>query len=353
MSIRTIISGLLLMVAAITAGPSSADTLALNPDAPQRYVVVKGDTLWDISARFLRDPWLWPEIWYVNPEISNPHLIYPGDIVLLTYDKDGKPVLKVQRGGTSNDIKLSPEVRATPLHSAIPTIPLDSIRQFLNRPRVVTKEEFDKAPYIIAFQDRHLVAAEANKAYVRGAEALVVGKGYGIYRLGDAYRNPGSKEGDILGYETTQVADGRIDKLGDPASLLLTHSYRETLLGDRLFEMDTHEFDQNFMPHAPANPVSGKIIAVVDGVSRIGQYQVVVLNLGTNQGMEAGHVLSIHQAGETITDPIRPKKRNEQVTLPDEYAGLLMVFRAFEKVSYALIMEAERDIKIFDSVTQP
>ena len=117
--------------------------------------------------------------------------------------------------------------------------------------------------------------------------------------------------------------------------------------------MDTHEFDQNFMPHAPANPVSGKIIAVVDGVSRIGQYQVVVLNLGTNQGMEAGHVLSIHQAGETITDPIRPKKRNEQVTLPDEYAGLLMVFRAFEKVSYALIMEAERDIKIFDSVTQP
>lgn len=353
MLIRTIISGLLLIAAMLTAAPTSADTIALNPDAPQRYVVVKGDTLWDISARFLRDPWLWPEIWYVNPEISNPHLIYPGDVVFLTYDKDGKPMLKVQRGGASRDIKLSPEVRATPLHSAIPTIPLDAIRQFLTRPKIVSKEEYDKAPYVIGFQDQHLVAAESNKAYVRGFPEAEAGKAYGVYRLGDAYRNPGAKEDDILGYETIHVADGRLDKQGDPASLMLTHSYRESLKGDRVFEADTYEFNQNFVPHAPANEVRGKIIAVIDGVSRIGQYQVVVLNLGTEQGMEPGHVLSIHQAGETVTDTVRPKKRNEQVTLPEEYAGLLMVFRPFEKVSYALIMKAEREIKIFDSVTQP
>lgn len=353
MSIRTVISGLLLVVASITYQLAAAETIALNPDAPQRYVVVKGDTLWDISARFLRDAWLWPEIWYVNPEISNPHLIYPGDIITLTYDKDGKPVLKVQRGGESTTIKLSPEVRSTPLSSAIPTIPLDAIRQFLNRPRVITKEEFDKAPYIVAFQDRHLIAAESNKAYARGASEVSAGKALGIYRLGEAYRNPGAKEGDILGYETIQVADGRVDKAGDPASVMLTHSYRETLIGDRLFEMDTKEFDQNFIPHAPANPVSGKIIAVVDGVSRVGQYQVVVLNLGTNQGMEIGHVLSIHQAGEVIVDSRSTKKRNEEVKLPEEYAGLLMVFRPFEKVSYALVMKAEREIKIYDSVTQP
>lgn len=357
MFIKKMLSGLLLL-ASVTV-TAMAETIALNPNAPDRYVVIKGDTLWDISAKFLRDPWLWPEVWYVNPEISNPHLIYPGDIISLVYDKDGNLQLKIERASSNGalgnaTVKLSPEVRESRLDPAITTIPIDAIRQFLTKPRIISKEDYEKAPYIVAFQDQHLIASQNNKAYVRGLTPdFTIGKHFGVYRLGDAYRNPGAKKDEILGYETVPVSDVRLDRLGDPASMLLVQSYRETLVGDRVFPSDDKEYDQHFLPHKPANTVRGSIISVVDGVSRIGQYSVVVVNLGLKDGMEPGHVLAVNQAGESVRDLVSVENKGEQVTLPEERAGLLMIFRPFERLSYALILSAERDIRVYDSVTQP
>lgn len=356
MKTRNLCFGLVLAVLSIHA--VVADTLALRPDAPERYVVVKGDTLWDISARFLRDPWLWPEIWQANPGIANPHLIYPGDLILLSYDSDGRPILKIQRGGDSlsasglQNNKLSPTVRSSPLDSAIPAIPLDAIQQFLTKARIVTQEEYDRAPYIVAFSDDRLIAATTDQAYVRGIKSEDKFKRYSIIRLGKPYRNPGAKPDEILGYETIEVAGADLEQPGDPASLVIIRAEREVLAGDRLFPIIDSELQQNYTPHAPDKPIEGTIIAVLDGVSRIGQFHVVVLNQGKKAGVEPGHVLAVYQSGRKVRDNFAAKP-GELVTLPDEEAGIVLVFRTFDDVSYALVMRALRDMRLHDKVQNP
>ncbi|NOY73245.1 MAG: LysM peptidoglycan-binding domain-containing protein [Gammaproteobacteria bacterium] len=327
-----------------------AETIKIKPDAPDRYVVKKGDTLWHISARFLKTPWLWPEIWQVNPAIGNPHLIYPGDIIFLSYDAEGKPVLTLHRG--SPTVKLSPEARPSRIDEAISVIPLDAIQQFLTNSRVVSKEEYDNAPYIVAFQNDRVMASTTDKAYVRGFSEKTKQSEFSVLRLGKALRNPG-KNKEILGYETIEVAGVSFDTPGDPASFLISYVERETLAGDRLFPVINDSFLQSYSPHAPTHKANGKIIAVLDGVSRIGQYHVVVLNIGENKGMELGHVLGIYQSGRQVQDKFTDKAGGETVTLPDEHAGLVLVFRVFDKVSYALVMRAERDIKLYDRVANP
>ena len=173
-----------------------ADEIALRPDHPNRYVVVKGDTLWDISARFLESPWRWPEVWSFNPQIENPHLIYPGDVVALVYDESGKPMLKVERGQAT--VKFSPKVRATRVDKPISSIPLDAISQFLGKPRIVTKREINNAAYVLAGTENRIIAGEGDIVYVRG----IVSGGdseFSVLRIGDPYRNPGARRGDILG----------------------------------------------------------------------------------------------------------------------------------------------------------
>lgn len=335
------------MASSAQAEPQDANassSVALNPSHPDEYTVVKGDTLWDISARFLSKPWLWPEVWYANPQIQNPHLIYPGDVISLVY-VDGRPQLRLRRGGSD---KLSPQVRSTPLDAAIPTIPIDAIQQFLNHSRVVSQQEIDAAPYIVESADEHLITGAGDRVYVRGLTSAET-NAFSVYRRGQVYRDPDSNE--ELGVEALFIGDANLQRFGDPSTLQLVRTTREAVIGDRLFPVDADEIQRNFQPHAPAD-MHGRIIAVVDGVTQIGQHQVVVLNRGTRDGMEVGHVLAISQAGSTVADKVSGK-RGDTVTLPDERAGVLMVFRCFERVSYALIMSATRPIHVLDKVDNP
>lgn len=380
-----------------------ADELTINPDHPEKYTVVKGDTLWDISARFLQQPWRWTDIWGVNPQIDNPHLIYPGDVVSLSY-QDGQPVLNLQRGNgqvvSGRNVKMSPTIRRTDNTEAIQTIPIDAIQQFLKRPIVLDDNEIDQWPYVVSSYDEHLIATTGNTIYVRGIpEGSDVAR-YSIYRKGEPYVNPKKNEeddGEVLGYEAIYVGDATLTKNGDPASAIITAVDREVLKGDRLLPQTDEEISAEFIPRPTSNKVAGNILSVVDGVSQIGQYQVVVLNLGIEQGIEAGNVLGVYQAGYIVQDKIGPniqksdaqkaaelkeltengtvisklaygvgqgieafdetfptianiQDKSEDVTLPEEYVGVIMVFKTFNKVSYALVMETQGPVHVLDAV---
>ena len=331
------ILGVLLSFSALAAEP-----VALNPAHPERYTVVKGDTLWDISALFLRDPWLWPEVWYVNPQVENPHLIYPGDELVLTY-RDGRPLITLNRRN-----KLSPQVRATPIDAAIPTIPIDAIAQFLTRPYVMDEHELDEAPYVVHFLDDHIVGGAGISFYARSIMEDDPAR-YTIVRPGKAYEDPVTEE--ILGYEATFIGDADLKRTGDPAKLFIASSELEVILGDRLIKAEEDEPLANFQPRAPEGDIEGRIISVLNGVSQIGQYNVVVLNKGARDGLEPGHVMTILQGGNEVRDVVQG--RGETVTLPLEEAGVLMVFRTFEKVSFALVMRATKPLHVLDWVRPP
>jgi hypothetical protein len=326
-------------------GTASADHVQLNPDHPDHYTVVRGDTLWDISGRFLSKPWQWPEIWHNNPQIQNPHLIYPGDVIALSY-VNGEPRLQVE---TPSDVRLSPEVRVSPIDRAIPVIPMGAIRQFLSRPRVVSDRELREAPYIVDFVDEHIVGGNGDRIYVRAIEEGTT-QAFTVFRPGAPYREPVT--GDILGYEAIYVADSQLERAGDPATLLLTRGEREAIIGDRLLPVEQEKIQLHFEPHAPNRPIEAHIIGVLDGVSQIGQYQVVVIDKGIADGIETGHVLDIYQSGRPIRD-IVSQRPGETVVSPPEHAGTLMIFRPFERVSYALIMKATRAIHVLDLAANP
>lgn len=341
--ITALILGLLLSSSALAVG--SAD---LNPAHPERYTVVRGDTLWDISAKFLRAPWLWPEVWSVNPQIENPHLIYPGDQIILIY-QDGKPLLTLQRGSPqSHEHKLSPAARATALDVAIPTIPIDAISQFLTRPYVMEQGELDTAPYVVHFLDDHIAGGAGISLYARSIEQQQPSH-YAVVRPGKPYQDPDTNE--ILGYEAIYVGDTDLLSTGDPAKLLITSSEIEALIGDRLIQAAQDEPMADFQPHAPKTKLQGRIISVLNGVSQIGQFNVVILNKGAQDGLETGHVLEILQGGNEIRDVVLG--RGAKVTLPLEDAGHLMVFRTFDRISFALIMDATKPLHVFDWVRTP
>jgi len=349
MTIRNSVSALLLAAAFCCAG-AWADTIELNPDHPDRYTVVTGDNLWDIAAHFLKDPWKWPDVWQINPQIKNPNLIYPGDVVSLTF-RNGQPVLQVERSSpvADNVVKLSPEIRVTATERAIPTVPTDAIAQFLLQAQLISPEESKNSGYILSMQEDRLVGGTGNKIYCRNLREAPGGR-YEVVRVGRMYRNPGSDE--VLGYEALHVADAQVDTYGDPSTLTLTKASRETLIGDRLLPaQDADNMDYNFLPRAPDKPVDGKIIALFDAVSQVGQYQVVVLNKGLNAGLQPGNVLAIYHAGDMVRDTVGAK--GGEVSLPDSRSGVMMVFRVFAKVSYALVMTATRDVHLYDMVRNP
>lgn len=347
-----------------------ADTVQVNPNHPDHYTVVKGDTLWDIAGRFLTEPWRWPEIWKVNPQIKNPHLIYPGDVVTLTYE-GGSPVLTVERGGSMSKrggaryVKLEPQIRVIDNKEAIPSIPIDAIRTFLSRPLVINSEkEMDSLPYIVSSYEQHLVAGEGNKVYIKGLKEVPGQRTYTVYRKGPAYK----KNGKIIGYQALYVGEARITRYADVSTATITQSSREVLNGDRLMPVSDKDVNSDFIPKSPGNTVSGNIISVVDGLREIGQYQIVVVDLGSEDGMEPGTVLGIYQSGKVVTDrtgaksqwPLAntplgkylgtPKARGVDVKLPEEYAGVLMIFRPYERVSYGIVMEAYGPLKLNDKV---
>jgi LysM domain len=320
----------------------------LNPSHPDTYVVQRGDTLWDIAAMFLRDPWYWPEIWQVNPQIANPHLIYPGDILSLAYLDDGRPVIQVERGGGGVE-RLSPRVRSEPLEEAIPTIPFETLRAFLARPAVLDEGQLKTLPYIFANADG-LLGSAGKDVYVRGATADA-GNVFNIVHPGDELIDP--DDGSVIGYEGLYVGQGRVEATGDPTTVRIIDSAREARIGDYLID-EENVTPVNFLPRAPEQAVDGRIISVVDGVSMIGQYQVIVINRGARHGLQPGHVLSVYRTGEVVRDKTKGRGHfNEKVRLPDTFAGTTMVFRTFDRMSYALVMEAEREIHVLDTIRNP
>ena len=335
---------LIMLLCCALAMPLALAEDLLRANHPSRYTVVKGDTLWDISGRFLRSPWRWPEIWHVHPAIANPHLIYPGDVLELVYI-DGKPQLRMRRG----TLKLSPTVRSTPWDGAIPTIPVDAIAPFLTRPYVIDADAADQLPYIVDFADEHILGGAGQKAYVRSIEQSDQLK-FEIVRPGGPYKD--GETGEILGYEAKYIGTSELQRTGDPATIFINSTDLESIIGDRLMVAGEEKTTANFMPHAPAMPVEGTIISLFNGVDQIGQYNVVVIDRGLNDGLDPGTVLRIDQRGETIRDVVTPDSR-DTVKLPDEEAGLLMVFRSFDRVSFGLVMHASKAMHIGDKVRKP
>lgn len=326
---------------------SLADVIKFNSSHPDKYVVVKGDTLWDISAKFLRDPWLWPDVWKHNGQIKNPHLIYPGDIVSFCF-VDGKPMLCVD-SAQSDQRMLYPHMRKLDDKNAIAMIPFEAIAPFLSSPKVVGKDGLANAPYIVDFAGEHIVVGEGDEIYVR---TILVPEylAYTTYRPGEEYVDPETNE--TLGYEAEYIADNVIVNLGDPATLKITNSDREVRRGDRLMPTSEENVVFDYFPKPPEKQINGSIISVLNGVTQIGTYDIIVLNKGKRDGLKVADILTIMQKGKLIPDPFN-KIKNELVKLPDHKAGIAMVFRVFDRVSYALVMHASRNIKVLDLVQTP
>lgn len=321
------------------------DRIQLTEGHPTEYVVVKGDTLWDISGHFLKSPWKWPDVWYVNPQIDNPHLIYPGDIIYLTW-VDGQPRLGLQRGVK----KLSPQARVSPLDRAIPSIPLKDIAAFLNSNLVVDEDILEKAPYVIGGKNERIVAGAGDRVYARGVPVEDVAQ-QGVYRPARAYHDPLTNE--LLGYELDKVADGLITARDDETQVLtmdLQDSFeKEVRVRDRVIPNDEQRVNSVFYPSAGPDLDNAVIMEVLSGIEQIGQFDVVALNVGQREGVETGNVFAVFNKGEVVKDPVT----KEAVMLPSERAGELMVFRAFDKVSYGLVMRATNVIKVGDELRTP
>ena len=355
------------MAATTTPAPADRTTsVPLAPDAPSEYTVKQGDTLWGIAGKFLSQPWYWPEIWYLNTEIKNPHLIYPGDIIRLVYDAAGKPRLILERGNPDNVVHLSPQVRATNLGSAIPAIPYDIVAAFMSKPSVISKEEARHLPYITALNDDHVVGGVTDKIYVRDLPAQPLGTRFNIVHLGRALKDPDS--GAFLGYEGIYTGNARLDRAAggtddrtDFARLTIMESGRETMAGDRLW-MPPTDIALDFVPHAPRKPVSGQIIAVMDGINIIGQYEAVAINRGSANGLEPGHILEIFAHGYTTKDRGHGGITRSQeftglltptVALPAEISGTFMVFKTYPHMSFGLVLALHGPSHVGDKVKSP
>lgn len=343
------------------------NSIQLAPGHPREYTVKKGDTLWDIASLFLRDPWYWPEIWQRNPQIENPHLIFPGDILMLVF-VDGHPQIQLSRpedgvvrreseASGKKVVKLSPSIHRQDLSEAIPSIPADAVRQFLTRPRVVTSEEWADAPYIVGSDDAHLILGANNKIYVRG-ELDKERIRYSIFREGNRLEDPDT--GELLGYEVIYAGLARISRYGDPSTGVLLETSREVLVGDRLLPTDNSAIDQQYFPRLPDGEIDGKVISLFDAISSIAKYQIAVINRGSNDGMEVGHLLATYQAGgyarDRFLDRTSRKRGDEKkldILLPDERSGVMMLFKVFDRVSYGLILQSTRSISRNDRVEKP
>lgn len=338
------------------------DNIQLAADAPDRHVVVKGDTLWGIAGLFLKEPWRWPEIWQLNKaDIKNPHLIYPGDIVYL--DRSGAtPRLRLGRnvsGGadgmganarSGRGINhLEPTVRATQLDpAAIPSISLAAIQAFINRPLIVEEKGLQSAPYIVApEQDGRVNVGNNEKVYVRGIAANDPTRSWHVYRPAKPLLDPVTRK--VLAYEATYLGSGDLIRMGDPATMQITKVAEEITDGDRLVPA---EIDQNvnFVPRAPeVDNIDGRIVSIYRGVTMVGRNSVVAINLGRNNQLANGHVLKIEHAGRTVKDRVS----KQMVRLPNEDVGQLLIFRTFDNIAYGLVVDATAPISVGDIVTNP
>ena len=348
---------------------ASAEALQIREDAPSRYTVVKGDTLWDISAKFFKDPWKWPEIWALNKQdIKDPHWIYPGNVVYLDRESGslviGEPNITISSESsvitaTNSDVtdmpserpsdvlKLEPKMRLVTQHSdAIPAIPYNLISSFLGKPLVVDDVEFSSGPVIVGTYEHRTLLSVNDLAY---ANKLPEDKGekWQIYRPNSVFIDPDS--GENLGREVIYLGDAFVEKFGNPATLRITKSVMEINKGDHFIQASSG-FSSHYLPHSPSTPITAKIISIYGGVQQGGQHAVITLNRGKRDGVEEGHVFGLYQKGEVIKTKgwFTPN-----VVLPDMRYGLIMVFRVFNKVSYALVMETSLPVQLSDAARNP
>ncbi len=333
----------------------------LAANAPDSYTVKLRDTLWDISKVFLKSPWRWPELWGMNlDQIRNPHLIYPGQVLLL--DKTGGHArLRIgQAVGAGGTTKLSPRIRSSMLgDGAVPSIPFNLIEPFLNEAVIFQNNELEQAPRIVAAQEGRVLLARGETAYVRGGD-LSSSNEYRIFREPKPLVDPTTRE--VLGYEAlyigsaeyTRQGETRVDANGKaeivPATFVVTGVRQEAGVGDRLAIVPAREFS-NYAPHAPQDLMEGQIVSIYGDALTAGQNQIVALNRGATNGMERGHVLALIRNGERVVDKTDP--RRPIIKLPDERHGLLFVFRVFDRMSYALILTVKDPVKPGDRFSQP
>ena len=336
-----------------------ADTLTLKSGHPDSYVVKKGDTLWDISAYFLKDPWRWPKLWGANPQIANPHLIYPGDQLTLVFI-DGEPRLVVKP-----HIRKSPEGRVLPKGGAIPAVDLSLIQPYLVQNRVVDAAWLAEQPMVLGGESESKHHVMGDIVYVQGE--LVVGDKFGVYAEGRQFVSPES--GDDLGQEAILTASGRVIESGPISKVQLLSNLRETKAGYRVLPIgDDSLMSAYFMPQAATTPAS--VLASEKSVREMGKLDVVYIDRGSKDGVESGHVFSIFRDGVGIVidgdgQPVKPEDRSSyedlfssissdnEIKMPDIYRGKLMVFKVFDKVSLGLILINEKPVRVKDKLIQP
>ena len=347
-----LIFSLALTTSAHAQRAQTGDSVFLS-DFPDRYIVVKGDTLWDISERFLKTPWLWPDIWFANPQIENPHLIYPGDVItrVVIDGQERLTVTRTERLIPNGIERLSPKIRSQRTDEAIPAIPLDEINSFLSRSRILGEGELEAAPYVLGGQENRLILGTGDRLYARGEFADTISS-YGLYRKGESYIDPETEE--VLGIEAIEVGSANIRAANeDIATFSITRSVGEVRVGDRVLPTVERQIDTTFFPEAPSQEIEGEIISIEGGVNTVGLLDVVILNRGERDGLNIGNVLTIFKEGEVVRDDITDDREKRTVQLPDEQAGMVMVFQSFEKMSLAIVLNAERGINIGDTVRNP
>ena len=340
---------------AIVVRPATAP-MQLADNAPTRYTVTKGDTLWSIAARFLKSPWNWKELWRMNKDhVRNPHRIYPGDVLVLSTGADGQPQLSLLREESRPTVRLGPTVRVTPIdNEAIPSIPPSIIDPFLTKPLVIERDGLERAPRIVGNPDSRVVLATGYKVYVLGMDEKD-GSNWQIYRPGPALSGRGKKE--ILGYEAEYLGDAIVDKFAEVSTLTIVNARKEIVSGDRLVPVPKERI-VNYPPHAPDKAIDGQIIGLPTSLIESGRDAVVTVDVGATDGVEIGHVLALyHDPGAVdVWDQKtrffnQPAKRS--LPLPQERIGLVFVFRVFDRVSYALVLNSTKQVVLGDWVRKP
>lgn len=395
---------LVLLIALLCVFSAQAD-VELNPNHPDTYTVVKGDTLWDISARFLKSPWVWPEVWQANPQIANPHLIYPGDVISLIYI-DGKPRLQVNRGHRT--IKLSPKSRTIDHNDAIPTIPLADIEPFLRKLRIISEEKIENAPYVVHMEEGHITGSKPNLLYVRNLNAKQ-GDSFAVVRPTVLYRDvpvdypwesspykdrktesvkwkktsPHTgdvimknfwknyidrtywESVDVLGYEVADIATATVTRVGDKdiSTLQIESNIMEVKTGDLILPINEARFNAFFQPKpASIKDDNIRVVALNNAIFRSGKGQIVAISRGQKNGVNVGDVFEVYRPEHQVRDEVmhpkedlktlfRPSKA--MVTLPEEYLANIMVFKTFESISYAIIVEGNRPVRLLDLARAP
>lgn len=355
----------LLPILAFAAEPEKPSDILMDvrSDAPDRHIVVKGDTLWDISGKFFKDPWKWPHIWGLNKDlIKDPHWIYPGDVIFLDRTSgtlrigENGSAAAAPAGGiggmaaassvseTGDVVRLSPKVRESPsAHDAIPSIPANAIAPFLSRPLIIETSELKKAPTLIGAREGRVILGNDDTAFAKGLPSDQ-GDKWLVYRPGKTFVDPDT--GEVLGIEAIYLGNAEVTNFADVSTVAITSAVEEIHAGDHLVLPSVEEVN-TYLPRSPESKISSRIISIYGGVTQGGQNSIITLSKGHRDGLEIGHVLALYRKGEAV------KYEGNRYTLPDERYGLVFVFRVFDKVSYALVMQTKLPVQVLDRANTP